>query len=371
MKDIAIIGGGLAGLINAIQLALAGLRVTLIEKKQYPYHKVCGEYISNEVTPFLKSIDAFPNGVEIAHLSRFLLTTTSGKSAELKLELGGFGISRYQLDAFLAEKAKEVGVEMILSTAVTRVEFEADAFLLTLNQGAPVAARLAIGSYGKRSKLDKLWQRSFMTKRSPYLGVKYHAKLSLDPDLIALHIFPGGYCGVSHIEEGKVNICYLSHRENLKRSGDIKTMEKEVLQKNPYLREIFEQAQFLFDKPEVINEISFAPKKAVENHILMSGDAAGLITPLCGNGMAMAIHSAKILSETILRHYKSGNLQRSALEKEYQKQWKSLFAKRLQAGRWIQKLFDQPGSVQLLMMIATHWPGLAQTLVRQTHGKPF
>ena len=47
---------------------------------------------------------------------------------------------------------------------------------------------------------------------------------------------------------------------------------------------------------------SFAPKKPVEEHILMSGDAAGLITPLCGNGMAMAIRSAKILSETRFYH---------------------------------------------------------------------
>ncbi|MGI9542803.1 MAG: NAD(P)/FAD-dependent oxidoreductase [Cyclobacteriaceae bacterium] len=371
MKDVAIIGGGLAGLINAIQLAQAGLRVTLIEKKQYPYHKVCGEYISHEVTPYLKSIDAFPNHVNIAQLNRFLLTTTSGKSAELKLELGGFGISRYQLDSFLAKKAQEAGLELILSTTVTSVDFEQDTFLLNLNQGSPVAARLVIGSYGKRSKLDKLWKRSFMQKRSPYLGVKYHAKLPMDPDLIALHIFSGGYCGVSRIEEGKVNICYLSQRDNLKRYGDINTMEKEILLQNPYLRDIFQQAEFLFDKPEVINEISFAPKKAVENHILMSGDAAGLITPLCGNGMAMAIHSAKILSDTILRNYKSGNLQRDTMENEYQKQWSSLFARRLQAGRWIQRLFHQPGSIQMLMTIATHWPGLAQTLIKQTHGKPF
>lgn len=371
MKDVAIIGGGLAGLINAIQLARAGLKVILLEKKQYPYHKVCGEYISHEVTPFLKAIDAFPDDFDIPQLSRFLLTTTSGKSVELKLELGGFGISRYQLDSFLARKAQESGVELVQSTTVTSVDFNQDVFLLNLNQGTPVTARLVIGSYGKRSKLDRLGQRSFMQKRSPYLGVKYHARIPLDPDLIALHIFSGGYCGVSRIEENKVNICYLSQRENLKRYGDISTMEKEVLQQNPYLRDIFQQAEFLFDKPEVINEISFAPKKAVENHMLMSGDAAGLITPLCGNGMAMAIHSAKILSETILRHYQFGALRRNALENEYQKRWNTLFARRLQAGRWVQKLFHQPGSVQLLILMATYWPKLAQTLVKQTHGKPF
>jgi len=371
MKDIAIIGGGLAGLTNAIQLARAGLKVTVIEKKQYPYHKVCGEYISHEVSPFLKSIDAYPSHFDMPFLNRFLLTDPSGKYAKLNLELGGFGLSRYRLDLYLSEKAQEAGVELILPATVTKVDVQEDFFLLGLKTGSEITARLVIGSYGKRSKLDKLWHRPFMQKRSPYLGVKYHAKLPHDPNLIALHIFKGGYCGVSQIEEETVNICYLSRRENLKRYGDIKTMEEELLLQNPYLKDVFQQAEFLFDKPEVINEISFAPKKAVVNHILMSGDAAGLITPLCGNGMAMAIHSAKILSEAILRHYKNGSWHRAALEKDYQRQWRKLFAQRLQAGRWIQRLFHQPGSMQLLFFIARHMPSLAQSLVRQTHGKPF
>jgi len=46
--DAAIIGGGLAGLALSIQLSKKGYRVILFEKEQYPFHKVCGEYISME-----------------------------------------------------------------------------------------------------------------------------------------------------------------------------------------------------------------------------------------------------------------------------------------------------------------------------------
>ena len=58
--DVIIIGGGLAGLTNAIHLSKSKQRVLLIEKNSYPKHKVCGEYISNEVLPYLNSLGIDP-----------------------------------------------------------------------------------------------------------------------------------------------------------------------------------------------------------------------------------------------------------------------------------------------------------------------
>src|SRR6185436_16984311 len=101
---------------------------------------------------------------------------------------------------------------------------------------------------------------------------------------------------------------------------------------------IFRNADFISTEPEVINEISFAHKKIVENHVLMCGDSAGLITPLCGNGMAMAIHSAKLLSELILDSHILTNqdisdMYRERLERNYENAWNENFSKRLFWGR--------------------------------------
>lgn len=54
--DVSIIGGGLGGLSLAIQLADAGYRVILFERKKYPFHRVCGEYISMESWDFLQRL---------------------------------------------------------------------------------------------------------------------------------------------------------------------------------------------------------------------------------------------------------------------------------------------------------------------------
>jgi flavin-dependent dehydrogenase len=371
MYDILIVGGGLAGLINSILLSGAGLKVLLIEKKTYPFDKVCGEYISNEVVPFLHSINAFPSGLEPENIKRFQLSSVAGASVILDLPQGGFGISRYSFDHFLFEKAQLAGAEFLLETIVQDIVYEEDCFNVTCRDGKVIPAKIVIGSYGKRSGLDKSLNRQFFFKRSPYLGVKYHVKMDFPRDLVSLHNFKGGYCGLAAIEGGKTNLCYLSETKNLKTYGNIKTMEEELLCKNPFLKETFSNCEFISEKPEVINEISFDPKSTVEQHVLMSGDAAGLISPLCGNGMAMAIHSAKILSQLIIRFYKTRNFNREALEKAYTKEWSSYFAWRLWVGRNTQKLFGASLSSTALVEISKKYPLVTRWIIKQTHGRSF
>lgn len=368
--DAIIVGGGLAGLINAIVLSRKNNDVLLIERKTYPFHRVCGEYISKEVVPFLNSIDCYPNHLDPSDLTRFQLTSIQGKSIERPLELGGFGISRYTLDFFLAKKAKSYGVNLLEGTIANHIHFRDDLFDLELSDGASVQSKVVIGAFGKRSILDKSLDRGFMKKRSPYVGVKYHVKTDLADDLISLHNFEGGYCGISKIDEGKFNVCYLASRDLLRRSGDITSMEQKSLMQNPWLKEIFNNSEFLFDQPEVINEISFEQKEPVFDHILMSGDAAGMIAPLCGNGMAMAIHSAKVCAEVADSFLKS-NISRSEMEQKYRYQWRKIFARRLWLGRNIQKLFGSGRGSEFSVGLLKKSSMAARAIIRQTHGQPF
>jgi flavin-dependent dehydrogenase len=147
-------------------------------------------------------------------------------------------------------------------------------------------------------------------------------------------------------------------------------MEEEVLFKNPFLKSIFENSQFLYPRPEVINEISFATKAAMDNHVLMIGDSAGMITPLCGNGMALAIHSAKIATELVSK-YTGGKISREELEKRYVQQWKALFATRLWIGRQVQLLFGAEWTSNLAVNLMRNSAPLANLIVRSTHGKAF
>ncbi len=366
MYDIIIIGGGLAGLVSSIQLSKAGKKVIVIEKKKYPFHRVCGEYISNETRPFLESIGLNFDKLGVKEISKFQFTSPSGRVLETDLDLGGFGISRYNIDEELYHLAKSKGVEFLLESTVESVDFKDDKFTIKTSFDT-FQSKYVIGTYGKRTKLDATLQRDFFNKRSPYIGVKYHIKTNFPKDLIALHNFKDGYCGISAIEDDKYCLCYLTTRKNLKKHGNIVEMERNILWKNPHLQKIFVESEFLYDKPEVINEISFSPKTTIENHVLMAGDSAGLITPLCGNGMAMAIHGAKLLSDNILRNFDDRNL----VEGSYQKDWKKHFEKRLWIGRNVQKLFGNEVISEIALSTMKTIKPLFRKIIKMTHGDVF
>jgi len=374
MSDVIIVGGGLAGLFNALLLNRAGLQVTVIEKKSYPFHRVCGEYISNEVLPLLHQLDIDVHALGASNITRLEITATSGAKFAQALDLGGFGISRYKFDNYLYQKCRLEGVNFLLNTRVDDIKFVNDAFEVVLPDST-LTAPLVIGAFGKRSNLDNRLRRDFFYRRSPYVGIKIHANIDFPDNLIQLNSFKNGYCGVSKIEDNRYCICSLAHRDDLREQTSLEALQQNIINRNPYQKEIFQNAEWLMDKPEVINEISFEKKQPVENHIFMSGDTAGMIAPLCGNGMTMAIHSAKILSAMIAQHYQHGKpfpaLERAALEQAYITAWNKQFAQRLWAGRQMQDVFGNNTLMHAAIKTLNSLPRLAGWLVKQTHGKPL
>lgn len=366
--QVIITGGGLAGLVSGIELARAGLSVLLIERKNYPHHKVCGEYISNEVRPYLDQLGLDLHASGVSEIKNFRFTSPKGNVLDAPLGMGGFGLSRYALDEKLYLLAREAGVQFLLDTTVSDIKWKGKLFLVFTTTGDSYESEIVIGAYGKRSRLDKNLDRVFTQSPSPYMAVKYHIKYDFPKDTIALHNFKDGYCGISAIENERYCLCYLTHRDNAREFGNIEKMEKNVISRNPHLHSIFREAEFLYDKPEVINEISFAPKKTIENHILMAGDAAGLITPLCGNGMAMAIHTGSLLSGEIVDYF-FNHRNRSLLESNYSSKWKKNFSSRLWRGRKVQQLFGSEFLSEVTLAFFSKRPKLLQKVIRSTHGE--
>ena len=366
--EIVVIGGGLAGLCNAIHLSKFGKKVLLIEKNEYPKHKVCGEYISNEVLPYLQFLNINPFDYGAVKIDNFKLSTTESKMITAKLPLGGFGISRYKLDFILSEKAKENGV-VILQDNVVDVKYKDDVFTVKTKENKCFQSKICIGAYGKRSLIDVKLNRDFIKKKSPYLGVKIHVKGNFQENLVALHNFKGGYCGVSKVENNAINLCYITSFSAFKKYKNIDDFQENVVFKNKFLKEIFKNSKPVWNKPLSISQISFETKKPIENHLIMCGDAAGMIHPLCGNGMSMAIQSAQIASKLILNYLDGVVLSRNELEKEYIKQWNKEFKWRLKTGHFIAMLFRKDKIAAFLLRVLRKFPFLLSIIIKQTHGK--
>lgn len=372
--DIAIVGGGLAGLALSIQSAKAGFKVVLFEKEQYPFHKVCGEYISFESWDFIESLGVNLAELNLPMVNRLMVTAPNGNRIEQPLDLGGFGISRYTIDQALVEIAKDLGVRVEAGVKVDDIVFEKDVFSVHSSIGI-IQSRVAVGSFGKRSNLDVKWKRPFILGKQKqldnFIGVKYHIDIDWPNDLIALHNFKDGYCGISNIEAGKTCLCYLTTANNLKmHGGSIEAMEQTVLKANPYLRDILNKAVHLYETPVTIAQISFERKSLIENHVLMVGDAGGMITPLCGNGMSMALHGSKLAYKAIAPFLRN-ELSREAMEQQYSNAWSNTFAKRLKVGRWVQGFFGKTWMTNLFITMLKPFPFLVRAIVKQTHGEGF
>ncbi len=372
--ETAIIGGGLAGLTLSISLAKEGFSVILFEKETYPFHKVCGEYISLESWHYLETEMGVPlQEMDLPIIKKLWVTAPNGKSLYANLDLGGFGISRYTLDNNLKNIAEKIGVTILQNCKVDDVQFANNIFTIK-TAAEKYQSKVCCGSWGKRSNIDVKWKRPFTTKTSDrlnnFVGIKYHVKTNFANDTIALHNFKDGYCGISKIEGGKYCVCYLTKASNIKHAGSIEQAEATILAENPHLKKLFSNMEKLYDSPITISQISFSKKKPIENNIIMIGDAAGMITPLCGNGMSMAMHGAKLASIQIAAFLQT-NISRQQLEEQYSAVWKKNFQTRVTIGKTIQYLFGRKTTTDIFVSLMDKSKSFTQKIISLTHGKSF
>src|ERR1051325_11864695 len=197
--DCAIIGGGVAGLALAILLARQGRRIVLVEKEDYPFNKVCGEYISNESVRFIGTLGVDLSARDLPRIDSLLLSSVSGIAIVRRLSVGGVGFSRYHLDHLLYRSALGCGADIRTKTRAQSVRFEGGRFLIGLAD-RQITAKTVCGAYGKNSNLDVQLNRATRAdhQKRLFIAVKRHVRLpAYDRAQVGMHNFPGGYCGLS------------------------------------------------------------------------------------------------------------------------------------------------------------------------------
>jgi len=369
--DAIAIGAGLSGCSAAIQLAKLGYRVLLLEQSHYPMHKLCGEFLSVEVTESFEHLGIMEQvrkvGAQPIH--RAYLTTSGGASFRSKLPSTAMGLSRYQLDLMLFQRAQAVNVTCIDNTKVTGVTGNLAAGFSVNTTKGEFSGRLVIGAFGKRSSLDRTLNRPFIQKKSPWVAYKGHFTGVDIGDVIELHSFPNGYCGLSQIETGEINVCWIAHERVMKEPTHPELDIPESLAKNPVLADRFLQMQRVSPSLQGLSQISFAPKENFYNDICMIGDTAGMITPLCGDGMAMALRSAEI-AVPLVSQFLEHQITAIAFKQQYAIAWRKEFQTRLQLGRLMHNCFVQPSLANIGVSLCQTAPALGNWIIGATRGKP-
>lgn len=368
LYDCAIIGGGIAGLSLSILLAKAGKKVILFEQRKFPFHKVSGGYFSNEGIPFLASLGINLKDRNLPAIERMIMSSPNGQSIDVKLDVGGVGISRCEIDNELYQIAQKAGVEIRIEARVKEVEFSNEQFEVAL-EDETIYARTAAGAFGRSSNMDVSLGRNYKARNEKqlFVAVEHHIKIPFDHNFVEIHAFPGGYCGISAFGDGMVNLSYTTKAATIKAFNGIQGLEQAVLSTNKHLKRYFKEGTFLFPKPQTISHVYFEIKQAVNNHMLMIGDAAGNIAPISGNGMSIATHSAKLAGEAILE-YLNGQLSLIQIEEKYRKEYQQHFAKRIKVSRQLTHLLINPKLTNAAFPFFKLFPFLVDYVSKQIHG---
>ncbi|NNE33750.1 MAG: NAD(P)/FAD-dependent oxidoreductase [Rhodothermales bacterium] len=370
-SDVVVLGGGPAGATLAIRLALSGCSVTLIEKTAGRKHKLCGEFLSPEVRVSFRELGVLDRIMDAGavQIDRLRLTAASGPEFVATLPSVAIGLSRATLDEIMLDRAAEVGVSVIRGVSVSRVNGSAaDGYEIESDDGQQRSSRFVVGAFGKRSSLDRALSRGHLKQSSPWVAFKSHfSGMDIGP-AIELHLFDRGYCGMSMVENGHLNACWIMHADDLKSfGGNPNDVVSKFLTTNRALSERFVSLEPSFERYLSVGQLSFNPRGCFSRDIPLIGDAAGMISPLCGDGIAMAVESARILSPLISSVVSDvGGFE--FLRREYEDQWRQMFERRMRLGGSLQRLLMRRRlagpSVKLLNLV----PGLGSLLIKATRG---
>lgn len=312
LKEIRIVGGGIAGLSLGVALRQSGLPVRVFETVPYPRHKVCGEFLSG-IGP--AEIAALGISDTLASVPRHLETVWFDGARRMfhaRLPEPAYGLSRHLFDQQLQERFQLLGGVLELGARYAGPLSE---------EGVVVAAGRVL-------------------RPSPWMGLKAHyADLSLDADL-EIHLGCNAYVGLARVESGLVNVSGLFCR-NLPLKGDLDALPQAMREAglNTLAERVLAAVKSTGSQKGVSGLVwGWQPSGSEELRI---GDAAAMIPPLTGNGMSMALSGA-LLAAPILAQWSRGQCSWTATRQQVRKSLRGRFAGRLRWARALQAMLLHP-----------------------------
>lgn len=377
---VAVLGAGPAGSVLAATLARIGHETHLYEKDDFPRDKLCGEFLSSEARSLLSRIGVWSEvaALQPVDIRRARFTSPGGRALELSLPSSGLGLSRWAFDSVLFSHAVRAGAHPHLRSDVRRVTRDVGGFLVA---GADFEhpADLVVSAYGRKARLDHAFERAFVERAHPYLGFKQHHRPKagehgqrLAEELagfVEIHGVDGGYCGMSFIEGGRINVCMLLEEGFFRGLAErsMPSILAELGMRNPALAVRLSALEPDGSEPLSVAQLSFETKERAKDDMLFLGDAAGMIAPLAGNGQAMVMESALLLAALIdERGVPRSATERSRLAWSWRVQWERKYRARIELDHHLQALLLRRTTSNRALTLLAKTPFVAGALVRLT-----
>ncbi len=382
--EFLVVGGGLAGTTVANRLAREGRNVLIVERSDFPRDKLCGEFLSPESQTILRDLEILGrvDAASPARIRRARFVGSSGRTVAVKLPATGYGISRKRLDVTLFDAARAAGADAWTGSEVTglapapggghRVDVRrAD------ESTTHLVAKTVVCAHGRRGRPDRALSRAFLDRRHPFIGLKRHHRPAKTPagaalaaeldDHVEIYPFRGGYCGMSFIETGEVNVCLLADESVVRGKEKGWDAILALSQAYPPLHARLSALTATDPQPLAVASVPFTPKSRYERGVFFVGDAAGMIAPLAGDGQAMALDSGRQLAELLLAASLDG-ADLDPLGAQWDRMWRRAYGVRMALAHRLQRWLLHPTSAEWTIGVVGAIPGLPDLLGRMTRG---
>jgi flavin-dependent dehydrogenase len=302
MSDVLVIGGGLAGGALAVELARAGRAVTLIERERGPVDKVCGEFLSREAGLYLSSLGLDLPGLGAVAIDGVRLVERD-RVTTAPLPFSALSLSRRVLDEALLDRAGASGVRLLRGDKARALTFEAGRWVARLDGGAVETAPQAALATGKHDLRG--WKRP-PGRQNDLVAFKLYWRLApaeaaaLDRH-VELVLFPGGYAGLQPVEAGRANLCLVVRRAVFVALGqNWDALLDAIRAQAPHLDMRLSGAAPCWDRPMAMSGMPYGFVIGRAGAPWRLGDQAAVIPSFSGDGMSIALHSARLASAGII-----------------------------------------------------------------------
>jgi len=366
--DVLVIGAGPAGAVAAFCCARRGASVLLVDRARFPRPKLCGEFLSPDVGDQIAALGLHRELRQLhpAPIDRVSLVIPGGPELTRPLPGPGLGLSRDRLDHALVVAARSRGVEVHEGCRVSAIGSGPEVELHDDHGRRRLQPAVIVDATGARRALAPRPRRA--ASRGRWVGLKRNACDAGSPTeregMVRMIALDRGYLGVAPIEDGGRSVCLLVDGALLRAVGGGEALLAHWLRRHPGLRSELDGLEPIEDRFRGIAGVRLGARPG-EGPAFAIGDAAGMIAPVAGNGVAMALRSSSLAVDPIL-DVVSGRLDLVTARARHRHAWRRAFRSRLEAGRLAQVLAVHPLAAATFVRLASWWPALADGLIRRT-----
>ena len=349
-KDVLIVGAGPSGLMAAIRLANAGFNVAIFEKETFPHIKTCGDMVTLEGLNLLKSVGlkhwltSFRR-VDTLRLSspkEQIIDIPAGDStSEASMRI----VPRENLDAKLAETAVQAGAilyqgERVLNAAIDSTKgveintrtgtYRGDILLLADGSHAPITRKLGL----LKEPPDLMAARQYLA--APQVNPEGPLELHFQKNVIPGYtwLFPEGN-GVVNLGCGT-----FTHRVSSKKF-DLFNVIETFKRSDPILADRLKNAEPLGPIKSHPIRTHLGGTQTHGDRFLVLGDAAGLVSPLTGEGIPSGMLSGVFAAQFVNKAFAVGDFSATQLA-PYTKTLKDRLGRNHRAAQILRKAMLEP-----------------------------